>query len=539
MFFGFDDNVIEQAAKAIKEGQTVAFPTETVYGLGANALDPEAVSRIFKAKGRPQDNPLIVHIADIEDMERYAYPTPLAYELAKRFWPGPLTIILKKKDIIPSSVSAGLDTVALRFPSNKIAQRLIRESGCPIAAPSANISGSPSPTTAEHVLHDYEGTDKIAGIIDGGPCLCGVESTVITLTTKPPMLLRPGFVTPEELMEFIPDLTLSEAVKNKLPEGAKAESPGMLHRHYAPKAETEGVRGSARRAAAYINQQSILLGKKCGVMCFDGEEKLFISSVTALSYGKEDSARDRAAKMFDALRELDKKNLDKIYIRITDDTGVGLAVFNRLLRACEFNLTNAQAFPPVFGITGLSGAGKTTVSTRLATQGYDHIDTDGVSRLTLDMGTDELVEEFSTDILSPDGKINRRALAERAFSSPEKTDILNRITHKYIMAEVARRLEENRRGYVPSLVDGAALIEAEADKLCDALVAVAAGYDTRLERIIDRDSLSEEQAEKRLAAQQPYALILKRADFVFENESTDGYEKELDRLEDFLNTYKI
>ena len=537
MFFGFDNKTIETAAEAIRRGDIVAFPTETVYGLGADALNPSAVAKIFKAKGRPQNNPLIIHIHDVAEMEKYACPTPLAYKLAEAFWPGPFTMILPKKDCIPDAVSAGLDTVAVRLPSDPVARKLIKLSGTAIAAPSANISGSPSPTKAEHVLHDYEGTEKIAGIIDGGPCEFGVESTVLSLTTEPPMLLRPGYVTPEEIMKFIPDLILSDAVKNRLPEGAKAESPGMLHRHYAPSAETEGVKGRSRRAAAYINQCIRSSGKKCGVMCFDGEEELYLSSVKVISYGKETVPEDRAAKMFGVLRELDGMGLDKIFIRIEDDGGVGLAVFNRLLRACEFNITDADPMPAVFGITGLSGAGKTTLCDALEKKGYDHIDTDGISRYTLDMGKDELVSVFGCEIISDDGKVDRKKLAAKAFASPEGTSSLNSITHKYIMGEVTRRLAENRLSEKPSLVDGAALIEAQADKLCDALIAVAAGYDTRLERIIGRDALSEEQAEKRLSAQQPYALILKKADFVFENETLDGYGQELDRLEKFLAKY--
>ncbi len=189
------------AAEEIRQGKLVAIPTETVYGLGANALDKDAVASIFRAKGRPADNPLIVHIADISDLKIYAEPNDWAYSLAERFWPGPLTIILPKKDIIPDVVSAGLDSVALRFPAHPVAQKLIRYSGCPIAAPSANISGKPSGTTAEHVLHDFK--DAIAGVVDGGRCSCGLESTVVSLLGDHPVLLRPGFITPEQIRDIL------------------------------------------------------------------------------------------------------------------------------------------------------------------------------------------------------------------------------------------------------------------------------------------------------------------------------------------------
>lgn len=533
MFFGSDRETILKAAKTIAEGGLVAFPTETVYGLGANALNPTASANIFKAKGRPADNPLIVHIADLADLEKYAYPTPVAYQLAKAFWPGPLTMILPKKEIIPDIVSAGLPTVAIRFPSNPIAQELIRLSGCPIAAPSANLSGSPSPTKAEHVRNDYEGTDRIDGIIDGGSCACGLESTVITLTTTPPVLLRPGFITPDDLREFIPDLVIADAVKNKIPEGTKVQSPGLLHRHYAPKAETEGVKGSSRRAAAYINA-SMLGTDRCGVMCFDGEEDLYLSKAEVLSYGKESDPAQRAAEMFDALRILDKKNLKKIFIRIHDGDGLDLAIFNRLIRACEFNITDPEKYPPVIGLTGLSGSGKTTIGLVLKEMGYDHIDTDGISRLTLDLGKEELVTAFGETILSSDQTVDRKKLAAVAFSSRENTDILNRITHRYIMAEVVRQLKKDQDEKKRALIDGAALLEAEADLLCDRLIVVYAPEEVRLKRILERDGITEEEAKKRFSRQIAFEKLSQKADFLFDNSSLFP-ESEIKRLTEFLS----
>ena len=225
MIYKATEENIAKAGKILKNGGVVAIPTETVYGLAANALDKKAVAKIFAAKGRPADNPLIVHITDAKDIEKYAYPNEKAAALAKKFWPGPLTMILPKKDCIPDIVSAGLDTVAIRCPSHPVARAIINAAGVPLAAPSANISGKPSATTAKHVLKDFG--ENIDAVIDGGTCDCGVESTVVTVATEPPVLLRPGFVTPEQLREILPDLKIAEAVTKELPAGAKALSPGI------------------------------------------------------------------------------------------------------------------------------------------------------------------------------------------------------------------------------------------------------------------------------------------------------------------------
>ena len=245
MIYKATEENIAKAGKILKNGGVVAIPTETVYGLAANALDKKAVAKIFAAKGRPADNPLIVHITDAKDIEKYAYPNEKAAALAKKFWPGPLTMILPKKECIPNIVSAGLDTVAIRCPSHPVARAIINAAEVPLAAPSANISGKPSATTAKHVLKDFG--ENIDAVIDGGTCDCGVESTVVTVATEPPVLLRPGFVTPEQLREILPDLKIAEAVTKELPAGAKVLSPGMKHKHYAPKAEAYAVLGSQER----------------------------------------------------------------------------------------------------------------------------------------------------------------------------------------------------------------------------------------------------------------------------------------------------
>lgn len=321
------------AAAHLRRGGLVAIPTETVYGLGANALDEASVAAIFRAKGRPADNPLIVHIADLKDLETYAYPNQWAYRLAERFWPGPLTIILKKKNVIPSIVSAGLDSVALRFPAHPIAQKLIRYADCPIAAPSANVSGKPSGTTAQHVLHDFG--DRICGVVDGGPCACGLESTVVSLLDDVPVLLRPGFITPQQLREVLPSLLIARGVEEELQKNEVVLSPGLAHKHYAPNAETIGLLGDAESAARYIKSQCIT--EPYAVMCFEGEEHFYDTSVI-LSYGRRGDAKGQGEKLFETLRVLDDKQVKRIYINAEKCDGIGLAVYNRLLRSCGFQM---------------------------------------------------------------------------------------------------------------------------------------------------------------------------------------------------------
>ncbi len=341
MIWNNTESDLRSAAEALKQGELVAIPTETVYGLGANALDERAVSSIFEAKGRPADNPLIVHIAKLEDLEKYACPNPWAYRLAEAFWPGPLTMILPKKRVIPDIVSAGLDSVAIRFPSHPIAQKLIAYSGCPIAAPSANISGKPSGTTAEHVLHDFG--SSIAGVVDGGHCACGLESTVVSLLGDHPVLLRPGFVSPQQIRQIIPSLTVAKAVEEELNEDEKILSPGLAHKHYAPSAETIGLIGSAGAAADYIRKQAeeSTCPVHIAVMCFEGEDAFFDADVV-YSYGHRGNPEEQGEKLFEVLRILDEKQVDRIYINAEHSDGVGLAVYNRLLRSCGFRMIRVE-----------------------------------------------------------------------------------------------------------------------------------------------------------------------------------------------------
>lgn len=326
------DNDISYAGGVIRNGGLVGFPTETVYGLGANALDGEAVKKIFAAKGRPNDNPLIVHISHIEQWSTLVEDIPEnALKLAKAFWPGPLTVILNKRPIVPYETSGRLETVAVRMPGDETARRLIDAAGVPIAAPSANTSGKPSPTTAKHVLDDMNG--KIEAVIDGGSCGVGVESTVITLATDIPTLLRPGGVTPEMLESVLGEIKIDDAVYSKLQDGAKAASPGMKYKHYSPKAHVALVKGSFDKFKKFVSSRK---DENPIALVFDGEENDL--DVKAIPYGKEDDSISQAQNIFSALRKVDDMGAAVAYVRYPKREGVGLAVYNRLIRAAAFEV---------------------------------------------------------------------------------------------------------------------------------------------------------------------------------------------------------
>ncbi len=315
LFTNTPENIIK-TAEILKSGGLAAIPTETVYGLAADALNGEAVAKIFAAKGRPMDNPLIVHVAEFEDIERFALVREIpeaAKKLAKVFWPGPLTIIMKKGGVIPDEVSAGLDTVAIRLPSHPSARAIIKAADTPLAAPSANLSGSPSPTTAQHVMNDMDG--KIDAVFDGGACGVGVESTVITLAEDTPRLLRPG-----------------------IKDGQKAASPGMKYKHYAPKANVILLKCTDDDFINYVNRCG---GSGVAVLCCDEDvEKL---SVKYISLGKRNDYEAHAQRLFDSLRRIDGYgNIVTVYTRLPSTDGVGLAVYNRLIRAAGFEVIDLE-----------------------------------------------------------------------------------------------------------------------------------------------------------------------------------------------------
>lgn len=326
------------AADLIQKGELVAIPTETVYGLGANGLDEEAVAKIFQAKGRPQDNPLILHICGPEQIELFCHHIPQsAYDLADAFWPGPLTLVLPARDVVPRRTTGGLDTVAVRCPDNAVTREIIRLSGVPIAAPSANISGKPSTTTAQHVLHDHDG--KIAAIVDGGPCRVGVESTIVDLTEERPRLLRPGGIGPEQLLTVLGDLVVDKAVTAPIDKDAVVKAPGMKYRHYAPAEPVVIVSGSREKAAQYIHRH-FTPGDR--VLCFEEELPLY-ADCAPLSYGKEADVNTLSAGLFAALRELDDPKIHQVFARCPVGGGVAYAVQNRLRKAAAFHIVDAEA----------------------------------------------------------------------------------------------------------------------------------------------------------------------------------------------------
>ncbi len=334
-----NENDIKKAGKILAGGGLVGIPTETVYGLAANALDGKAVSKIFAAKGRPMDNPLIVHIQSANDIERFNLASEFpkkAKMLAEKFWSGPLTMIMPKGSAIPDEVSAGLDTVAIRLPEHETARAVIKAAGVPLAAPSANLSGSPSPTTAQHVMNDLGG--KIDAVIDGGECRVGLESTVITLAAVKPRLLRPGGVTVEEIESVIGEIDIDDAVLNKLADGEKAASPGMKYKHYAPKAKVILLKGADNAYIDFVNNNS---GAHTAALCYSSDAVRL--NVPTFLLGSKDDCLSQAHMLFDSLRKIDEHpEIKLVYARCPSTKGVGLAVYNRLIRAAGFEVIDLE-----------------------------------------------------------------------------------------------------------------------------------------------------------------------------------------------------
>ena len=328
-----DETMIEEAGRIIRKGGLVAFPTETVYGLGGDALNPESSKKIYAAKGRPSDNPLIVHIADKRDLHRIVREVPeKAKKLMEAFWPGPLTMIFYKNELVPQATTGGLDTVAVRMPSERIAAAFIRAAGGFVAAPSANVSGRPSTTTAAHVEEDLSG--RIEMILDGGQAVIGLESTIVDMSVEPPVILRPGAVTEEMMEAVIGPLEVDKAIIAP-DSGVKPKAPGMKYRHYAPRADLAVVEGSTEAVIAAINQlaeEAEAEGKRVGIIATDETKDRYPKGLV-LSLGARKHEEEIAQHLFEVLRDFDETDVDCIYSEAFDEASIGPAIMNRLLKA--------------------------------------------------------------------------------------------------------------------------------------------------------------------------------------------------------------
>ena len=516
-YFTNSQQDIQNAAAILRDGGVVAIPTETVYGLAADALNGTAVRRIFEAKGRPMDNPLIVHVADFSDIARLDLVREIpekARQLAAVFWPGPLTIIMQKGEVIPDEVSAGLDTVAIRIPSHPDAHRLMEVSGLALAAPSANTSGKPSPTTAQHVRDDMDG--RIDAVIDGGACTVGVESTVITLVTDVPRILRPGIITREEIEAVIGPVEVDQAVLHQLENDEKAASPGMKYKHYAPRATVKLLRGTTQAFINYINRAAKRF-TDFAAMCYDEDRELL--EAPTVSLGSAFDEKDQAKRLFSALREVDEMGDSMVvYAPCPKAEGVGMALYNRMIRAAAFEVVDLPE-KKIIGLTGQTGAGKSEAA-RLCREL-------GVPVVSADLAARRAVEEADVkaalcaafgDILLPDRSIDRRKLARIAFDSHRNLSRLNKITHPRI---VQLMLEEAQRADGDTVIfDAPQLFEANADLYCTHIVSVIADREARMERLLQRDQRSEEEIEMRMDSQYEEWFFLRYSDSILYNNGT-------------------
>lgn len=500
----------QAAAELIRRGELVAIPTETVYGLGADGLNPDAVAKIFAAKGRPGDNPLILHVAEAEQIDMFCHDVPeVAYTLARIFWPGPLTMILPARDIVPKRTTGGLSTVGVRCPDCHITREIIRLAGTPIAAPSANLSGKPSTTTAEHVLHDHNG--RIPLIVDGGASRVGVESTIIDLTDETPRLLRPGGITLEALGTILGEILIDKAITAPVDGDAVVKAPGMKYRHYAPDCRVVIVDGDLPAAAEYVKKH-FQTGNR--VLCFDEELEAF-APFAPLAYGKERDPDTLLAGLFAALRDLDDPAIGTVFARCPKGSGKALAVQNRLEKAAGFTRIHAREKSCIIGITGGTGCGKTTALDCIRDLGGTVIDCDAVYHdlLKTDRAMLAGIEaRFPGTVV--EGILQRKQLGSMVFSDQTALLDLNAITHKAVKERVLQMLPP-----VPSLVaiDAIGLFEGGLAELCDVTVAITAPKQERAARLMAREGISREYAEKRIEAQKSNEYFARLCDHTLEN----------------------
>ncbi len=504
-----ENTAIAEAAEILRDGGLVGIPTETVYGLGADGLNEDAVRRIFEAKGRPQDNPLILHVPSAAWLERYCENVPqAAYDLAARFWPGPLTMILPRKKCVPLRTTGGLETVGIRCPDHPVTLAIIEAAGVPVAAPSGNTSGRPSPTAMGHMVEDMSG--KIDAIVEGGPCRVGVESTIVDLTVTPPRLLRPGGLALEALEAVLGEVQVDKAVREKLAEGEKPRAPGMKYRHYAPKAAVTVVTGSPQRSAAWI------LGRVKpgdGVLCFDEFAPLFGSCVVQTLGSAGDKAQ-QARRVFDALRAFDETNAPCIYAQCPNEEGLGLAIGNRLKKAAGFCVEDAGS-GLIFGLTGGTGAGKTSALRALERLGGYILDCDALYHEMLrgDAPMKKAITDAFGEVFLPDGTLDRQKLGNVVFRDPEAMARLNAIVYAHLVPEAARRAQ----GHEIVGFDAINVIESGMSLLCCRTVGVIAPAQLRVQRIMARDGIDEHYARMRIAAQKSDAFYYEHCTDVLEN----------------------
>ena len=503
---------IAAAADILRRGGLLAIPTETVYGLGADGLNAEAVRHIFEAKGRPQDNPLILHIPDASWLARYCKDVPeTAYRLAERFWPGPLTMILPKADCVPLVTTGGLETVGMRCPDHAVTRAIIAAAGVPVAAPSANTSGRPSCTTAAHVREDMDG--KIDGVVDGGPCRVGVESTIIDLTCTPPRLLRPGGLPLEELRAVLGEVAVDKAVTQQMTAGEKPRAPGMKYRHYAPKAPVTVVTGTPRASARHLLAG---LGERDGVICFDEFAPLFAGHIVH-KLGPSGDKLAQSQHVFDALRTFDETDVPAIWAQCPDSAGLGLAVGNRLKKAAGFHTESAADGRLVLGITGGTGAGKTTLLHALEQRGALVLDCDAVDHELL--RTDEPLRADVTaafgNVFAPDGGLDRQKLGTIVFHDAGALARLDEIIFRHLPRALVRRMEMSGAALVA--LDAIKLIESGLGAICDVTIAVIAPEEVRVRRIMARAGITEDYARARVRSQRDAEAFRADCSAVFEN----------------------
>ena len=516
------EDKISAAAKILREGGLVGIPTETVYGLGADGTNPAAVQRIFEVKGRPQDNPLILHVTGAQWLPRYCEDIPpVAYVLARKFWPGPLTMILKRQPTVPDETTAGLDTVGIRCPNHPVTLAIIREAGMAIAAPSANTSGRPSCTTAQDVVEDVGG--RVDMIVDGGPCTVGVESTVLDLTCKPPRLLRPGGLPVEDIERLIGHVDVDRAVTVSLGENERPGAPGMKYRHYAPKAPVTVITGSPMKSAKEIERR---VGPTSGVICFDEYAHLFPQQLVH-PLGPRSDKQLQAQRVFEALRSFDSSGVTEIYAQCPDNRGLGLAIGNRLKKAAGFHVIDADSRRIILGLTGGTGAGKTSALNALRDLGGQVIDCDAVYHEILEGSEDfkNAINEKFPGVFTQEGHLNRKKLGQEVFAKRERLDQLNTIVFRFLIPELERRVEAADGLYA---IDAINLFESGLDRLCDRTVAVTAPTELRVKRVMARDQISEQYARLRINAQKQDEFYRGKCDCELNNasESPEEFRKE-------------